>query len=107
MEKTIILCKDFREIVEEYDSEDTLFYFDPPYESSNNISNWDYAPLVRGELLDVLRSIKGNFVLTYEHTNEIVEFFKEFNQQFLNTTYTSSNRSKKTNRMTELVITNF
>jgi DNA adenine methylase len=36
LEKTIILNKDFKEIVNEYDSEDSFFYLDPPYSKTIN-----------------------------------------------------------------------
>ena len=107
LKNTIILCKDFRAVVSKYDTNETLFFLDPPYEDSPCISNWDYSPIGRNELLHVLRSIQGKFVCTYQNTPDICDYFKEFNQQFFNTTYTSSNRSKKTFRPTELIITNF
>lgn len=77
----IIENQDFRKIIQRFDSINTLFYCDPPYNKGgeryekmigNECNNWteeDYE-----ELWDILISIKGKFVLSFD---KIPQKFKE------------------------------
>lgn len=69
LKRAKVLCgKDYKKIVRKYDSKDTLFYFDPPYEGIK--SNWeqmrydvDGVPLK--EVLKVCKRVKGKCLLSY------------------------------------------
>ena len=102
----VILKGDYKDCIHKYDSDTTIFYLDPPYESGS-LFNWDYTPLIRAELREVLRNIQGKFVMSYEYSTDICEYFKEFNQSFLETHYSSGNRSKQPTKKKELILTNF
>ena len=102
----IILCKDYKQCIQEYDSIHTFFYLDPPYESGQ-LHSWTYKPLNRSELREVLRGIKGKFLMSYENTCEIREYFKEFNLSTLETFYSTGNRSNTNNKLNELIISNY
>lgn len=74
---------DFRDCIERYDTEVTLFYLDPPYEQQGTIGNVDtyYArlPAVRHtELGNLLKRIKGMFLLSYTDCNVVRERYKGF-----------------------------
>jgi len=71
-------CLDFEEHINKYDSEETVFYVDPPYKFHEG----DYY---RGEehfgdkghkrLADTLKSIKGKFLLSYYEFDELHELY--------------------------------
>ena len=55
LKHTIILNKDYLQVVKKYDSPNTYFYLDPTYENSNNLYKHDYVDL--NELLNLLNNI--------------------------------------------------
>lgn len=72
------------EIIARFDSQDTLFYLDPPYvhESrgdknvyDNEMSNWDHI-----ELGEILRKIKGRAVISGYRTKLYDEIYKGWNR---------------------------
>lgn len=72
LKNSIIENGDYKEIVKRYDTDTTLFFFDPPY-------NTDYSYGVKfnyDELLEVCRGLKGKFILTLNA--ELKDKFKEF-----------------------------
>ena len=103
----VIMLGDYKDCIEKYNTSTTLFYIDPPYETGRFIKHWNYVPIIRKELREVLRSIKGMFIMSYEYSPEICEYFKEFNQSFLTTNYSSGNRCHIDNKKRELILTNF
>jgi DNA adenine methylase len=106
LKKTKIYNKDYKEIINEFDDYDTFFYLDPPY--SKNCKGWKYdTPLLtRDELIVELRKIKGKFIMSYDYSEENIEFFKEFNITPVDTIYAvlKITRDKK---FKELIISNF
>ena len=105
LNRTEIRNEDYAKIVEEYDGEKTFFFFDPPY--SKNIKYWDYPtpPLKAEELLKVLQSIKGKFIMSYDDTESNNEIFKEFN--IIKTSPFYKVKSKAPRKASEILIFNF
>ena len=72
-----IYNKNYREIIKEFDSKDTLFYIDPPYlnwgksEFKFDLENWK-------ELIETLKGIKGKFVLSFGKDPQLKELVSEF-----------------------------
>jgi DNA adenine methylase len=71
LKNVIIESLDFEEVIKKYDSENTLFFLDPPYfgtefyYSTNDLS-FKYEDHIR--LLNLIKNIKGKFILTtYEN----------------------------------------
>lgn len=63
---------DFRECIKKYDTENTLFYLDPPYITSTRISKSSYKYEMTDsdhvELVQLLSEAKGSFILSgYEN----------------------------------------
>lgn len=63
---------DFRKIIDKYDSEDTLFYLDPPYikdtRTAKNVYEFEMLNKDHEELVNKLINIKGRVILSgYEH----------------------------------------
>ena len=82
---------DFEDVIKKYDQEETLFYLDPPYYNCEG----DYGKnLFKREdferIRDVLKNIKGCFILSLNDTPEVREIFKDFNFESVTLTYTIS-----------------
>lgn len=74
----IIESLPYQEIISKYDTSDSFFYFDPPYMHKTRSSNNNYGVELRDsdhlELLEILKSIKGKFLLSgYE--SEVYDSF--------------------------------
>jgi len=70
---------DWAELIERYDSPDTLFYLDPPYWGGE--SDYGKGMFGRGDfarMADVLAGIKGRFILSINDRPEIRELFGGF-----------------------------
>jgi DNA adenine methylase len=92
----------FQDCIKKYDTTETVFYLDPPYENSKDYSN----KVDPKDVYDVLQSIKGKFILSYNDSPTICMLFKKYNITKLNTIYEQSQNVQKRN-VTELLITNF
>ena len=72
-----IFNKDYSLIIKQYDSNETFFFIDPPYENTNktfyNESQFDYEKLAY-----ILKNIKGLFLLTLNDSKNIRNIFKDF-----------------------------
>lgn len=72
-----IFNQDYKTIINKYDSPNTFFFLDPPYEESGSLyknSKFDYE-----ELAGLLKNIKGYFMLTLNDSSNIRKLFKNFN----------------------------
>ena len=70
-----ILNKDYKEVINEFDSKYTFFYVDPPYFGfEQRYNNHNFTKESHRELLDVLKNIKGKFILSYYDFNLIKEY---------------------------------
>jgi len=75
----VIECLDWQEFIRRYDRPSTLFYLDPPYWGSEG----DYGKTLfdRAQfalLADMLRGIKGRFILSINDRPEVREVFAGF-----------------------------
>lgn len=74
-----ILNEDYAKVVDKYNTADTFFFIDPPYENTN--ISFKYAEDVDFDfqrLADTLRKIKGKFFMTINDSKNIRDLFKEF-----------------------------
>ena len=104
LKNTTILNEDYLKVIEKYDSPTTFFFLDPPYESSNNVyknTEIDYE-----KLNEVLKKLKGKFLLTLNDSKKIENIFKDFKQKKLTVT-TTTNAIFDTKNRKELFITNY
>lgn len=103
LKDTVILNTDALKVIKKYDSPNTLFYLDPPYEGSttalynHNIFNYD-------ALAKLLKRIKGKFILSINDSEAIRELFKEYTIHEVTVNY---GFLRKNNKKQELIITNF
>ena len=76
LKNAIFHNKSYEDILRDYDSENTFFYIDPPYENSKGFYThytFDYQKLV-----DILKSIKGKFLLSINDSPRIRELFQNY-----------------------------
>jgi len=101
--------RSFEKVISAFDSKDTLFYLDPPYWiDGEKFYQHDFSPEDHEKLADILRVIKGKFVLSYNANSEVRRLYSGFK---IRTTspihYSMNNKREKGRRKSELIITNF
>ncbi|EFV09139.1 DNA adenine methylase family protein, partial [Campylobacter jejuni subsp. jejuni 305] len=101
--------KSFEYILKEYDYNEALFYLDPPYVGTENYyKNTGGFGLKEHELLcNLLKNIKGKFMLSYNDCELIRELYKDFNIKELKVRYSLNNNVLKRKESKELLIMNF
>lgn len=105
MKNTIILNEDFKKVIKDYDSANTLFYLDPPYENSKGLYTHPDLPIK--DVYEAVKNIKGKFILSYNNSPEAKDLFrKDFYIYTASTKYTSNPQTQNIKRL-ELIITNF
>lgn len=105
LKKATILNKDYKYIIKKYDSLNTLFYIDPPYEKSKKLYKHGDFNLI--ELEDILSNIKGKFVLSLNDSPNVRNIFEKYNIYLVKETKGSRSINKKLTARTDLLITNF
>ena len=101
-----IECKSYDEFIAIYDRPDTLFYLDPPYWGSEKdygkdcFNREDFT-----KLREILRDLKGTFILSLNDLPEVRAHFTEFNQKAVETTY-SVCVADNNQTVSELIISN-
>lgn len=103
---TIIENKDYKDIIKKYDGSKTFFYLDPPYVESQ--STFYYPSINIKELVKVIRSIKGKFLLSIPDFADADELFKGFDVKKITTHYTGKRqKGGQTEPATELLVSNY
>lgn len=100
----IIKNESYESIIKQYDSPDTLFFLDPPYENTikkfYNTDGFDY-----NKLSQILSKIKGRFFLTLNDSPNIRRLFRNFKIKSVDAINQWFNKNKKPRK--ELFITNY
>jgi DNA adenine methylase len=96
--------EDYKKVINAYDSYDTFFYIDPPYENSDGLYKehlMDYE-----ELRNILTNIKGYFMISLNDSKYLRNVFKGFviKSITVNEKSQSNNLGKKRK---ELIIMNY
>lgn len=99
----------FEKVIKAFDSNDTLFYLDPPYWiDGEKFYRHDFSPEDHGRLNAILGRIKGKFVLSYNNNPKIREMYREFDIRMTSQIHYSMNNNRPSARKkTELLITKF
>jgi len=96
--------EDWEKVVRRYDGPDTFFFIAPPYHGTSRAYNHAGDQLSR--LAEVLPTLKGKFLLTYDDHPDVVKALKRFEQVKVKSTYTlqagANNRQGK-----QLMIANY
>lgn len=102
--------KSFEYILKECDyNEDLFFYLNPPYVGTENYyKNTGGFGLKEHELLnELLKNIKGKFMLSYNDCDLVRELYKDFNFKELKVRYSLNNNVLKRKESREFLIMNF
>jgi len=98
---------DFTECIKKYDNENTLFYLDPPYIlDGNEYYKSDFTLKDHKNLRNLLMEIDGKFILSYYPTDEILDWYSDYNIFYKETKKWCQKKSKKDNAI-EILITNY
>jgi len=75
LRKVAFLNKNWKEVVDHFDAEDTLFYLDPPYPKETRRDGWynfEMSTENHEQLVDVIKNVRGMVVLS-GYPNETYE----------------------------------
>ena len=105
LENSIILKEDYKEVIKRFDCEDTLFYLDPPYEVAIKKNYYEHSNRFDlTEFIDILKTIKGKFVLSIDITELTTELFTDFICEEIDFNYATRKKDKD---VKEYIIKNF
>jgi DNA adenine methylase len=78
LKNTMITNKDYKIIIKKYDSPDTFFFLDPPYEKSVEQKLYEDGSMDFEEFKKILDEIDGFFLLTINDSPYIRRLFKDY-----------------------------
>lgn len=103
----VIECKDFRDLIPRYDRPHSFFFLDPPYWKIPGYK-YDFVEQDFLDLVEILRNIKGKFLMTINDTPEIRRIFDGFTIEETTLKYSLSPSAKSRAKIrTELLISNY
>lgn len=105
LSKVVIENRSFEELIPFYDKSDTLFYCDPPYYGTENMYDIKFKKEQHMLLNDILKSVKGKFILSYNDDDFIRDLYKDFNVTKIQRTNSLSSQSNS--YFDELIIKNY
>ncbi|MDS0300902.1 DNA adenine methylase [Halogeometricum sp. S1BR25-6] len=88
---------DFEEVITRYDSDDTLFYCDPPYMDEGD-ALYRHGEFEHERLVDVLEETDGNWLVSYQRLPERLQEYtvvEKGRSQFMNKQHDNNTRSTK------------
>ncbi len=99
----------FEKVIATFDTKDTLFYLDPPYWiEGEKFYQHELTQDDHGRLNEVLRGIKGRFVLSYNDCDAVRDLYHGFNVQTTKDVhYCLNNKRDEARKKSELIITNY
>lgn len=110
LQRVVIDNRDFEKVIGQYDRENSLFYCDPPYWSTEDY----YENVVFGRedhqrLADCLLRIQGRFLLSYNYCDEIVALYKRSGiwLEELTRPHSMAHRFEPGTEFRELLISNY
>ncbi len=102
-----IECLDFRRLIPKYDRPHSFFFLDPPYWKIPGYKH-DFEKQDFLDLSDLLKTIKGKFLMTINDTPEIRSIFRQFNIGETHLKYSMSTKANsRAKTRTELLTSNF
>jgi DNA adenine methylase len=106
LKNTIILNKDYQEVIKKYDGPNSFFYLDPPYSMSEDYKYYDNQYINIHKLYNILKNIKGKFLFSYDDNKEVKQLFKDFKIINVITTYIHTQNIEK-RKVKEIIIKNY
>jgi DNA adenine methylase len=105
LDNVTILNEDYKKVIKNYDTPNTFFYLDPPYEKSEGLYTYDEVNL--NELYNILKNTKGKWLLSYNNSEEAKKLFKNFYINQVTTQYTHPLKGGMPRKTIELLISNY
>jgi DNA adenine methylase len=108
LNSVLIENKSYDGLIKLYDRPSALFYLDPPYHGTEKYYDNEFSEADHRNLCEILKGIKGRFVLSYNDDEFIRELYKDFTiietarQHNLMQRYSDASKSYK-----ELIIKNY
>lgn len=96
----------FSGLIRRYDSEQTVFFCDPPYFETARYPHY-FTPDDYIELESVLSGIRGKFLLTINDHKVMRERFRNYSIEEVEVPYSINNKVSARKKFGELIITNF
>ena len=99
----------WEKVIAAFDSPDTLFYLDPPYWiPGQKFYQHEFNQEHHQALRDLLATIEGKFVLSYNESKAIRKLYRGFRVRSTGPAHYSGNNNRSSARMKrELIIRNF
>lgn len=102
---------DFEDVINKYDSEKTYFYCDPPYyKTEDYYANHEFGIETHERLANTLKSIKGQFSLSYYDFPQLSEWFPKDQFNWISKEFSKAAMAKTGKPQTkgvELLIMNY
>lgn len=96
----------FEKIFEKYDRTHTFFFCDPPYYETCGYEN-NFGEKEHLLLLELLKNVKGKFLLTINDHPQVREWYKDFNIEEIEVQYSICRENSGRKKFGELIITNY
>lgn len=107
MANVIVENQDFETLIKHYDRSDAFFYLDPPYFSTEDMYDLEFGWADHVRLRDVLKNIKGKFLLSYNACPEIRVLYEGFSMFDFSRTHSMVQRYDAGKKFGELLIGNY
>ena len=107
MANVVVENQDFETLIKHYDRQDTFFYADPPYFSTEDMYAVGFNWNDHMRLKDTLSKIQGKFLLSYNDCPEIRELYKGFSMLDFSRTHSMAQRYEAGKEFKELLISNY
>jgi len=106
LKQVLIENLDFEQCISRYDRTHTFFYVDPPYWGVNYYGV-SFGADDHMRLKEVLKKIKGKFLLSINDIPGTRALYKDFNVQRVEVFYSVSRRTDKRRKVAELLVRNY
>jgi len=102
-------CLDFRDCIKNWDTEQTLFFLDPPYMNTVSEGYYGFTDQDHADLALLLTNAKGKWLMTYNDSESTRELYKHFEIRTITSSLASQKVSRGTHRvpLKQLLISNF
>ncbi|EJP20278.1 D12 class N6 adenine-specific DNA methyltransferase [Peptostreptococcaceae bacterium AS15] len=107
LRNVVIENKSFDDMIEKYDSKETLFYFDPPYFNAEKCYVSEFIQDHHELLSQLLKNIEGKFILSYNDDEYIRNLYKDFNIIETERNNNLTSKYAQNGRYKELLIRNY
>lgn len=105
LNNTKIFNKSYEKLIKEFDSPNTIFYLDPPYEKSEGIYKNPYIDYI--QLAEILKKIKGKVLITINYNKDFIKLFNFMKYKTLKTKYVDPTKGGRNREVKELVFFNY